>query len=58
MATELPAIGVALATAGVLGRLDAAEHRAIFELALYDPNPQVAQLARKLTAGKGFHKEA
>ena len=28
--------------------------RAIFELALYDPNPQIARRARKLTTGKGY----
>ena len=45
---------VRLETAAVLSQLDPAEHRAIFELALYDPNPQIARLARKLTAGKGY----
>jgi hypothetical protein len=53
-----PAPCVRLETAAVLSQLDPAEHRAIFELALYDPNPQVAHLAAKLTAGKGFSKAA
>jgi len=47
---------VRLETAALLSQLDPAEHRAIFELALYDPNPQVARLAQKLTAGKGYDK--
>jgi hypothetical protein len=41
-------------TASLLKKLDPAEHRKIFELALYDPNPQVSHVARKLTQGKGF----
>ena len=45
---------VRLETAAVLSQLDPAEHRAIFELALYDPNSQIAHLARKFTAGKGY----
>ncbi len=48
---------VRLAAAAVLEHLNPARHRRIFELALYDPNPQVAHLAEKLTAGKGFHRE-
>jgi len=51
-----PEPAVRLETASVLDALDPAEHRAIFELALNDPNPQVAQTARKLAAGKGFHE--
>jgi len=47
---------VRLETAALLSQLDPVEHRAIFELALYDPNPQVARLAEKLTAGKGYGK--
>ena len=45
---------VRLETASLLPRLDAIEHRAIFELALYDPNPAIKHLAEKLTAGKGY----
>ncbi len=41
-------------TARYLPALDPVEHRAIFELALYDPNPAVARLAGKFTSGKGF----
>jgi len=47
---------VRLETAALLSRLDARRHRAVFELALNDPNPQVARIARKLTAGKGYSK--
>jgi hypothetical protein len=47
---------VRLETAAFLSRLDPAEHRSIFELALYDPNPQIVHLAQKLTAGKGYGK--
>ena len=45
---------VRLETASLLATLDAIEHRAIFELALYDPNPAIKHLAEKLTAGKGY----
>ena len=49
-----PSPHVRLATAGQLGRLDPKANRAIFELALYDSNPDVVRRARKLAAGKGF----
>ena len=42
----------------MLGQLDPRRHGAIFELALYDPNPQVVRLARKLTADKGYPRSA
>ena len=45
---------VRLETASLLPTLDAIEHRGIFELALYDPNPSIKHLAEKLTAGKGY----
>ena len=45
---------VRLETAALLPTLDAIEHREIFELALYDPNPAIKRLAEKLTAGKGY----
>ena len=45
---------VRLETAALLPTLDAIEHRAIFELALYDPNPAIKHLAEKLTVGKGY----
>jgi len=51
-----PCACVRLATARQLSTLDPAEHRGLFELALYDPNPQVARTARKCTAGKGYSK--
>jgi len=47
---------VRIETARVLKHLDPKEHRRIFELARYDPNPEVAKLARKLTAHKGYAK--
>jgi hypothetical protein len=45
---------VRLETAAILAQLDPAEHRAVFRLALYDPNPKIARKAEKLIAGKGF----
>jgi len=45
---------VRLETSSLLPTLDAIEHREIFELALYDPNPAIKHLAEKLTAGKGY----
>jgi hypothetical protein len=51
-----PSACVRTQTAAVLEELDAVQHRKVFELALYDPNPEVERLARKLTAGKGFAK--
>ena len=32
------------------------EHRDVFEAALYDPHPQIAKAARRLTQGMGFDK--
>ena len=45
---------VRLETAAVLPTLDVAQHREIFELALYDPNPEIKRLAEKLTTRKGY----
>ena len=45
---------VRLETAALLPTLDAIEHRGIFELALYDPNPEIKNLAQKLTTRKGY----
>ena len=45
---------VRLETASLLPTLDVSQHRRIFELALYDPNPSIKHLAEKLTAGKGY----
>ena len=44
--------------ARVLPHLDVMDdaHRRIFELALYDSNPDVVRLAEKLTEGKGYAK--
>ena len=41
-----------------LRELDPGEHRDIFETLLYDPNPEIARAARRLTVGKGFGKAA
>ena len=46
---------VRLAVARELPRYDPRRHRRLFELALYDPHPQIAELARKLTARQGYH---
>ncbi len=51
-----PETCVRLRTASMLSRLDPGRDRAIFDLAVYDPNPDVARIARKLTAGKGYGK--
>ncbi len=45
-----------LETAAMLPQLDATEHRDLFELVRYDPNPEMKRLARKMTDGKGFHE--
>ncbi len=45
-------------TARMLDELDPRKHRAAFELALNDPNPDIARRARKLTEGKGFSRSA
>jgi hypothetical protein len=47
---------VRLEAAALLPQLDPAEHRALFELARHDPNPEIKDLAKGLTAGKGFHE--
>ena len=53
-----PSACVRMETAALLPTLDPTEHHAVFDLALYDPNSQVARLARKLTAGKGYAEAA
>jgi HEAT repeat protein len=50
-----PDDAVRFATARELPRFDPRQHRRLFELALYDPNPQVAEIARKLSARQGYH---
>ena len=50
-----PDDAVRVATAGQLPHYDPQRHRQLFELALYDPNPSVVTLARKLTAHQGYH---
>ena len=49
-----PSPCVRVQTARQLSQLDPTRHRVIFELALYDPNSEVARIARKLTSHKGF----
>ena len=46
---------VRLSTARELAGFDPRQHRRLFELALYDPNAQVAEIARKLSAHQGYH---
>ena len=45
---------VRLETAALLPTLDVIRHPAIFELALYDPNPEIKNFAQKITTGKGY----
>ena len=45
---------VRLAVARELPRYDPRRHRRLFELALYDPHPQIAEQARRLTAHRGY----
>ena len=52
-----PETCVRFAVAALLPQMDPVEHKEAFELALYDPNPEVRRRARTLTAGKGFEKE-
>jgi hypothetical protein len=49
-----PAPCVRLAAVRQLDRVEPEDHHDVFELALTDPNPDVARAARKLTAGKGY----
>ncbi len=53
-----PSACVRMEVANLLPQLDPAKHRTLFELALYDPNPEIARRAEKLVAGKGYHKVA
>ena len=53
-----PETHVRVVTARYVGELDPAVHRDLFELALYDPNPKVAEVARKMTSGKGYSVES
>jgi len=53
-----PCTCVRLATAAQLDHLDPTTHHRLFELAIYDPNPDVARVARRLTIGKGYSKVA
>ena len=47
---------VRLETALLLPQLDITANQHIFEFALWDPNPRINQIARKLTAGKNYSK--
>ncbi|MHC5053692.1 MAG: HEAT repeat domain-containing protein [Planctomycetota bacterium] len=55
---EDPEPRVRLAVAKLLAELDPKQHRTVFELALYDPNPDVARRAKALAAGKDYSKVA
>lgn len=48
---------VRVTTARHLDELDSSADRSLFELALYDPNPKVAEAAGKMTEGRGYHVE-
>lgn len=51
-----PSANVRMEAVSALSLLNPAEHKDLFELALYDPNPRVRQHAERLTQGKGFRK--
>ena len=51
-----PSPCVRVETAAVLSELDPEQHRDVFSLALYDPNPEVVRRAEKVTQGRGFEK--
>ena len=53
-----PCTCVRIETSRLLAQVDPGKHRDLFELALYDPNPQVRQCAQRLTAGKSWRKVA
>ena len=48
---------VRMETVGAMDELDPTRHRSLFQIALYDPNPDVARKARELTRGKGYTKK-
>jgi hypothetical protein len=52
-----PDTHVRIQTACLLENMDPQDHRPLFELALYDPNPKIVEIAQKLTHGKGFAQE-
>ena len=52
-----PETCVRLEASTVLADLDPTRHRRLFQIALYDPNPDVARRARELARGKGFTKK-
>jgi hypothetical protein len=51
-----PLPNVRMETVSLLPLLDPAEHKELFELALYDPNVRVQQHAERMTQGKGYAK--
>jgi hypothetical protein len=51
-----PYPNVRMETVSLLPLLDPTEHKDLFELALYDPNPRVQQRAERMTQGKGYAK--
>ncbi len=50
-----PAAHVRAVAARYLAGLDPGKEKSIFEIALYDPNSAIAERARRLTVGKGYH---
>ncbi len=51
-----PETHVRLSAVKYLDRLDPHKHREVFEVALYDPHPQISQAARRLCEGMGYRK--
>jgi len=51
-----PEVCVRMEAVAVLPVLDPTEHRGVYELALYDPHPEVARRAEGLVEGKGYHR--
>ena len=47
---------VRVETVALLSQLEPGKHRHVFELALYDPNPEIRKRAQGLTAGKRWAK--
>jgi len=51
-----PSPCVRMEVSALLPQLDPTRYHVIFELALYDPNPEIVRRAKKLIAGKGYRK--
>jgi len=49
-----PSACVRVETAQILPEFDPTKYKAIFNVALHDPNPEIARRAERLTRGKGY----